>query len=99
MLRFRIHLILSDLEHLPFRKDSFHIVVSITSLQNLSSIFEGIRQIMRVVKNEGDVKMTILRKNLDIKKLISFSNSLIKNIDIIDNEQMEDIIIQGKAKK
>ncbi len=95
----RLNLILSDLENLPFRNSIFHSVFAPTSLQNLPSIQKGIEEIIKVAKKNADLKLTILKKKLDLNKLKSFLKSRINILEIFNINTIEDVIIQGKVMK
>ncbi|MFW9999818.1 MAG: class I SAM-dependent methyltransferase [Candidatus Hodarchaeota archaeon] len=94
-----INLILSDIEHLPFRDNIFHSIFSITSFQNLPHIQIGIRESFRVSKNNAEYKFSILRKKIELQLLLKIFKPKIKEIEIISKENLEDIIIQGKISK
>lgn len=89
-----INLILSDIEHLPFRDNRIDSIFSVTSLQNLPNIYKGIIEILRVGKHMANLEFSILKKNLDLDSLISFLNSKLINLKIKNIESIEDIIIQ-----
>ncbi|MFW9945233.1 MAG: class I SAM-dependent methyltransferase [Candidatus Odinarchaeota archaeon] len=94
-----VNLILSDIDHLPFRDNRINIIYSITSLQNLPNIYTGIIEILRVSGHMANLKFSILKKRLDLDSLISFLNSKLINLKIKNIESIEDIIIQGKLMK
>jgi ubiquinone/menaquinone biosynthesis C-methylase UbiE len=95
----RLNLILSDLENLPFRNNVFHSVFAPTSLQNLPSIQNGIEEIIRTAKNNADLKLTILKKKLDIEKLKPFLKPKVVKLEILNLNNVEDVIIQGIVNK
>ncbi len=94
-----INLILSDLENLPIRDKVFHLIFSLTSLQNLPNIINGVNELFRVARNNSNIKLSILKKNLDIKEIVSFINPKTIDLEITNKESLEDIIIQGKILK
>ena len=94
-----VNLILSDIEHLPFRDNRIDSIFSITSLQNLPNIYKGITEILRVGEHMANLEFSILKKNLDLDSLISFLNSKLINLKIKNIESIEDVIIQGKLSK
>jgi len=57
--------ITGDADFLPFKKESFDVVVSFTTLQNLPSFELIFKEIKRVLKHEGLFIFSILRKNFD----------------------------------
>ena len=94
-----VNLILSDIEHLPFRDNRIDSIFSITSLQNLPNISKGIIEILRVGEHMANLEFSILKKNLDLDLLISFLNSKLIDLKIKNIESIEDVIIQGKLIK
>ncbi|MFX1392623.1 MAG: class I SAM-dependent methyltransferase [Promethearchaeota archaeon] len=97
-IRNQLNLILSDVENLPFRDNIFNTVFSLTTFQNLPHI-DGVKKIFRVLKKDADIRFSILKKNLDFNKLSSILKPKIYDFQIIDNETIEDVIIQGKMLK
>jgi len=59
----KISLLLADSENLPIRNNIFDSIFSLTSLQNLPDIAEGLKETIRVVKNRADLKISILRRS------------------------------------
>jgi ubiquinone/menaquinone biosynthesis C-methylase UbiE len=92
----QINLILSDMENLPFREKIFDVIVSITSLQNLPNIFQGILELMRVSKRKTEFYLSILKKDARLEEVISKFKPYVDDFTIINNEELEDLIIQGK---
>ena len=95
----KVFLILSDIENLPFRDNSFNLIFSFTSFQNLPSHTEGFHEICRVGLEGGDLKFSILRKKLELPTLISILKPYLEEFEITNEEPLEDIIIQGKISK
>ena len=93
-----VSLILSDMENLPFRENFFDLIVSITSLQNLPDIFQGLTELIRISKRGTEFYLSILKKDTRLKKLISKFEPYFDDFMIINNEELEDFIIQGKLK-
>ncbi|MHA1987072.1 MAG: class I SAM-dependent methyltransferase [Promethearchaeota archaeon] len=91
--------ILSDIENLPFRNNSFSLIFSLTSFQNLPSILDGIRESLRVSTNEGIFKFSILRKKLDLDQVKTLLEPFVRDLKVINMDNIEDIIIQGIMKK
>jgi len=94
-----INLILSDLENLPLRGSVFNVLLSFTSLQNLPDVTDGLKEIFRVGKNGADVTFSILRKKVKKERLNCLLKPLLKQMNIIDIESIEDILFTGKALK
>ncbi len=94
-----VNLILSDLENLPFRKNTFHSIFSATAFQNLPNILNGVKESLRVVKSNGDIILSILKKKINLEELLSYLEPFVKEIIIIKIDTIEDIIIKGKLLK
>ncbi len=98
-LKYEVALILSDIENLPFRENVFQCIFSLTSFQNLPNIDKGVRNLYIVGRDKADLNFSILKKNLNLKELITFLRPLVKNLKITDKKNLEDVIIQGKILK
>jgi ubiquinone/menaquinone biosynthesis C-methylase UbiE len=99
LAKHQICLVLSDLENLPFRENVFHALFSLTSLQNLPNIINGINESFRVTKDNGGVKFSILKKKLDLDEILSHIKLQVKNLKIIENDDLEDIILSFNLRK
>jgi len=93
------NLILGDIENLPFREDKFNLIFSITSLQNLNDLKKGLKEIIRVGKENTALKLSILRKQLKLEEVITYLNSRIINLKTDILEDVEDVFIQGNLNK
>jgi demethylmenaquinone methyltransferase/2-methoxy-6-polyprenyl-1,4-benzoquinol methylase len=93
------NLILGDIENLPFREDKFNLIFSITSLQNLQDLKKGLKEIIRVGKENTTLKLSILRKQLNLEELITYLNSRIINLKTENLNEVEDVIIHGSLIK
>ena len=94
-----ISLLLSDIENLPFRDNQFFSVLSLTSFQNLPDVKKGIKELLRVSRNRADFKFSILKKKTDLKILVDFLKSFVVIDQVLNKENLEDVIIQGKVFK
>ena len=94
-----VSLILSDIENLPFRDNSFNLIFSFTAFQNLPNYVKGFHEICRVALEGGDLKFSTLRKKLELPTLISILKTNLEDLEITNEEHLEDIIIQGKISK
>jgi ubiquinone/menaquinone biosynthesis C-methylase UbiE len=94
-----VDLILSDIEYLPFRDNKFCSIFSLTSFQNLPNIQNGIDESLRVGKNNADYNFSILKKKIDKNLLLALLKPKINEFEIIENENLEDLIVQGKILK
>ena len=95
----QINLLLSDIENLPFREDVFHVIISLTSLQNLPNIIEGIEESFRVARNNSDVKFSILKKKIEMDDILSHIKKQVKNLELMENDDIEDIILSFNLRK
>ena len=59
-----VHLVCCDGEHLPFRSNRFKCIYAITSLQNLSNLELGLKEINRVKKKGAIIAISYLRKKM-----------------------------------
>lgn len=97
--RFSPNLILADIECLPFRENIFFSIFSLTSFQNLPHIHKGLHELFRVSKNKAEFKFSILKKNLELELLLEILRPIIKDLKVIKEENLEDIIVQGRLLK
>jgi len=91
--------VLSDIENLPFRNNSFNLIFSLTSFQNLPSILDGIRESLRVSTNDSTFKFSILRKKLNLDQVKTLLEPFVKDLKVINRDYIEDVIIQGIVRK
>lgn len=94
-----INLILGDVENLPLRPDRFNLIFSITSLQNLPVIKKGLGELIRVGKKDSLLKLSILRKQLQIDDLVAYLKTHTMDLKTEFLENIEDVIIQGILNK
>lgn len=69
-------------EKLPFKKNSFDVVIAITSIHNFKDIRDGINEMIRVGKEH--FILTVLKKSkkaAEIRRLISRKFKIIKRVD------------------
>lgn len=92
-------LVLADIDNLPFRENIFNTIFSLTSFQNLPNINKGVKESIRVSRDNADFKFSILKKKLDLEMLLNFLKSLTEVEEIVKRENLEDIIILGKILK
>ncbi len=59
-----VHLVCCDGEHLPFRSNHFRYIYAITSLQNLSNLDLGLKEINIVKKKSAIIAISYLRKKI-----------------------------------
>jgi len=94
-----INLLLSDAENLPFRENTFNCIFSITLFQNIPNIEKGIYELLRVSTQKCDLKFSILKKEIKLQTLLALLEPMMRDLEIIDKEHIEDIIIQGSIIK
>ncbi|MFX1497440.1 MAG: class I SAM-dependent methyltransferase [Promethearchaeota archaeon] len=94
-----INLILADVENLPLRNNKVDLIYSITSLQNLSNMISGIKEIIMVSKHMANLHLSILKKTLNLELLVLFLKPNIINLKITNIENIEDLILQGNLIK
>ncbi len=92
-------LVLADIDALPFRENMFNTIFSLTSFQNLPNINKGVKESIRVSRDDADFKFSILKKKLNLEMLLNFLKSLTEVEEIVKREDLEDIIILGKILK
>jgi len=94
-----LHLICADAEFLPFRKNVFSTIFSITVLQNLPNPIISIHEVSRVCKKNGFAIFTILKKEIELKQFESmFNRTNLKKIVTWDMHETEDFAtIRKKA--
>ena len=92
------HLVLCDLDNLPFRSNIFSSLLAMTSLQNLPNLENAINELHRVSKSNSEVKLSILKKKIKINELSKYIKKILFNPKITIKEEIEDVLIQGKLK-
>ncbi|NVM03222.1 MAG: methyltransferase domain-containing protein [Candidatus Helarchaeota archaeon] len=86
-----LHLVCADADFLPFRKNIFSTIFSITVLQNLPNPVFSINEVSRVCKNGGLTIFTILKKGLELKKFENmFKKTNLKEIFTWNMQETED---------
>ncbi len=79
----------ADADHLPFEKESFDIVLSFTMLQNMPNPNKTLIEIKRVIKREGKVVVTGLKKAFRLEKFMDvLENSGLQIATFVDDEDM-----------
>ena len=92
----KLSLLLSDIENLPFRDNKFDTIFSMTSFQNLVDINRAILESLRVSKDNTDFIFSILKKKLNLKRLLTSLKPYAKIEQISSTNDVEDVIIQGR---
>ena len=73
-----------EAEHLPFKDNTFDVVISVTAIQNFHDIEKGLQEIKRVGK--GKYVLTFLKKSAKRETIVRF----IKEIFTIEKEMEEE---------
>jgi len=95
----KVSLLLADIEFLPFRENVYNLIFSITSFQNLPNLTRGIKETLRVGKDKGDFRFSILKKKLKIEEIDSLLKPVTTNLKLIEKESLEDAIFICKILK
>ena len=86
-----LHLICADANFLPFRKNTFSSIFSVTVLQNLPNPENSIKEVFRVCERGGISIFTFLKKGLDLKQFVNmFQKTNLKNILTWNMQETED---------
>lgn len=78
----------AEAEHLPFKDNSFDVVISITAIQNFNSIKKGIEEIKRVGKKK--FVLTALKKS---DKINEITDIIQKNFKVKEKTEEEKDIV------
>ena len=81
--------VFGDAESLPFKDKMFDIVISVTAMHNFKDTETSIKEIKRVLKRNGKVAVTLLKKS---KNFIKIKRLLLKHFDFIEAEEEKDVI-------
>ncbi len=95
-----VHLINSDIDHLPLKDDVFDHAFIFTIFRNPSEILRIIKELEHVMNFNSTIIMSILKKNIcqnDLEKVISNIN-IMQNFSIEDTDT-KDIFIKFKFKQ
>ncbi len=83
-------------EFLPFKPNTFDIILSVTAMQNFNNIENSIREIKRISKEDSQIIITCLKKS---KKLNKIKEIMDKNFIFREIEEEKDIIFLVKHSK
>lgn len=87
------HILLTDVEHLPFQNRTFHTIFVITLLQNTPKPHATLQEIKRVSKNHATITVTGLKKEFtkdSFKKLLKNTKFKIQKLKV--NSDSKDYI-------
>lgn len=65
-------------ENLPFKDNTFSVVFSFTALQGSNNLKKSIEEIKRVLKKDGTLLLTFLRKKFNSDVVLTFENNFEK---------------------
>jgi ubiquinone/menaquinone biosynthesis C-methylase UbiE len=85
-----VSLVCAFAEALPFRECSVPTVVSITVIQNLTDIHQGIEELIRIAQMDGIIAVTTLSKSLPFHELVMNFDVKFKMIAQFENLADED---------
>ena len=84
------HVLLADADHLPFKKGSFDLVFSFTVLQNMPKPKETLLEIKRVVRVEGRVVVSGLRKAFGLSAFLDlFETAGLRVVGFVDDDHLK----------
>lgn len=93
-------LVCADADKLPFRDESFDVVMSLTLLQNMPNPPHTIKEMRRVVVGDGLVVLTTLEKKHSVEQLEEWINSAnLKPMRIGRIPDSEDILCVARRMK
>lgn len=84
-------LVCAEATELPFRANSFSTVVSVTTLQNLSDVGQGVRELVRATQPGGLLSITALERSLSLRELEALTASgtaLVARLTDLANEDV-----------
>lgn len=92
-------LVCADADKLPFKDQSFETVVSLTLLQNMPHPAFTLEEMSRVVKEEGKVIVTVLKKKFSIDEIKNWMISAnLKPLRVEKIPNSEDFLSIGRRK-
>lgn len=83
-------------EFLPFKPETFDIILSVTAIQNFNDIDNSVKEIKRIAKPNSQIIITCLKKSKKLKKIKEIIN---KNFTFKEIEEEKDIIFLIKHSK
>jgi len=84
--------VLADIDSLPFRRKIFSKVFSITLLQNVPNPFNSLRELARLIRKNGLLAVTVLRKKMAVEELLKLlEKTKLDGIKVGEIPKSEDI--------
>ncbi len=99
--RAKCSLVLADIEYLPFRENTFNLAFSITVLQNIQNQKQVLYELFRVLKKNGRVVVSILKRTGEKEQVINLVSQL-KNVEIhaiLEEDKDLILLLHGKAQQ
>ena len=90
------NLLIGNAENLPFINNSFDVVISVTAIHNFKDYKKAIKEMKRVLKSNGTIVITLLKKAKKYKEIKSYLEKQFK-LKAIDSEK--DTIFMAKNVK
>ena len=85
------NIVFGQAENLPFKDNSFDVIISITAIHNFRNIKKSIAEIKRV--SRGKIAISVLKRS---KKFNYIKKLILKNFDVKEIEEDKDIIFISK---
>ncbi len=87
-----VELVLGDIQNLPFRKNAFNVVLSVTAIQNLENLEQGLIELLNSTKQSCELRISVLNKKDIPFKLKSVFARHGKKYSVINDSKTEDSI-------
>jgi ubiquinone/menaquinone biosynthesis C-methylase UbiE len=88
-----VEFVVGDIDNPPFKDGSFDLVVAVTLLQNQPDPLLTLLELTRLVKDNGIIAVTFLKKMFTVKDVLSFMESLRLTPIYIDDSTADYIVI------
>ena len=85
-----VSLICSEATSLPLRTGCFSTVLSVTVLQNLSDVRQGVRELVRAARPGGLLGITVLEKSLSLEQIEAYTAGSAKLVERLTDLAHED---------
>lgn len=83
------NIIQATAEELPFRDNSFDIIISVTAIHNFKDYKKAIKEIKRVIKPKGKIVITLLKKSTKFEEI---KKELLNNFKLKEVDEEKDTI-------
>ncbi|MEM1537352.1 MAG: methyltransferase domain-containing protein [Candidatus Nezhaarchaeales archaeon] len=86
-------LIQADADHLPFKSKAFHMLFSITLIQNLPNLRLTLNEWYRVLRRKSMAVLSVPRKDGRIKSLAdALTEAKFINLRVVENQGLADVV-------